>query len=73
MKIDVIKVMEGSYMLETTCPLCGKVNSVGPVKSQDWWDFNHGVHVQNAFPYLSSDDRETLISGICKDCYKSME
>ena len=28
-----------------------------------------GKSIQNAMPYLSADDREILISGICGECF----
>lgn len=67
--IRVEKVAEGNYILHTVCPICGKEHSTAIVKSQDWWDFNHGKHVQDAFPYLSVDDRELLITGIDAGCW----
>jgi hypothetical protein len=38
-------------------------------------DFNawrNGTLIQNAMPYLSIDDRELFISGICTHCYSKM-
>jgi len=29
----------------------------------------NGMHIQNAFPYLDSGQREILISGICGPCF----
>lgn len=55
----------------TRCPLCGKANFV-EVNEEDYWDWDDGVKVAVAFPYLSANEREMLISGICPDCWVSM-
>lgn len=55
--------------IETVCPFCGRVNEV-IVENSDFidWQFN-AYHAQDAFPYLTAEEREALISGICKDCW----
>lgn len=55
----------------TTCPICHKEHIIS-VKSEDYLEWCHGVHAQDAFPYLSADEREMLISGICPTCWASM-
>jgi len=52
----------------TSCPFCGRVNAV-EVNDEDYWDWQDGMTVQVAFPYLSADEREMLISGICPTCW----
>lgn len=58
--------------VETVCPFCGSVNEV-VIEEKDWydWQFN-AVLAQDAFPYLTADERELLISGICPDCWGGM-
>lgn len=58
--------------VETVCPFCGCVNKV-TFEERDWydWQFN-AVLIQDAFPYLTADERELLISGICPDCWNGM-
>lgn len=58
--------------VETVCPFCGCVNEV-TIEERDWydWQFN-AVLAQDAFPYLTADEREMLISGICPDCWGGM-
>jgi hypothetical protein len=50
------------------CPMCGKASTLKlPVKRiQAWVD---GELIQNAFPYLTADERELMITGIDADCY----
>lgn len=55
----------------TRCPICGRGNEV-EVNENDYWDWQDGALVQVAFPYLSADERETLISGICPTCWDNM-
>lgn len=31
-----------------------------------------GVHAQDAFPYLTTDERESLITSMCLDCIEEM-
>lgn len=56
------------YIIVTTCPFCGETHEIG-VNEFDYWDWQDGALVQNAFPYLSADEREMLISGICPKCW----
>lgn len=55
----------------TVCPICGCANFVF-VNEMDYLDWQDGELVQDAFPYLSADEREMLISGICPDCWENM-
>lgn len=55
--------------IETTCPFCGQTHEV-IVDAIDYLVWEVGdVPAQNAFPYLSADEREMLISGICSECW----
>jgi len=55
----------------TQCPFCGRGNEV-EVNEADYWDWDDGMMVQDAFPYLSADEREMLITGICPTCWDKM-
>ena len=55
----------------TYCPFCGKAHEI-EVNEIDYLDWQDGELVQNAFPYLSADEREMLVSGICPDCWNKM-
>lgn len=57
-------------VVETTCPCCGAVHIlVVPVKGLREWE--QGMCVQHAFPHLTPNERELLITGICADCWDS--
>lgn len=55
--------------LVITCPFCGENNSVR-VKHRDYvaWLYSD-TPVQDIFFYLSAEEREMLISGICPTCW----
>lgn len=58
--------------LEVVCPFCGRVSEIN-VNEEDYYAWNSGNKLaQDAFPYLSADEREILISGICPSCWDSM-
>lgn len=55
----------------TVCPICNCINEI-TVREADVLLWNEGALVQDAFPYLSADEREMLISGICPDCWETL-
>ena len=50
------------------CPLCGEPHEVH-VNLDDMGAWLNGTLVQNAFPYLSIQERELLQTGICGPCW----
>ncbi len=54
----------------TICPFCGTEATI-KVSASDYLEYLEGTLVQNAFPYLSADEREALISGICSKCWEN--
>lgn len=54
--------------IATVCPFCGSVSSVS-VEKGDYLNWQAGMMAQDAFPYLSAEEREMLISGICPSCW----
>lgn len=56
------------YTVLTRCPFCGKTNSV-QVHGKDYLAWQNGALAQDVFPYLSADEREMLISGVCPKCW----
>lgn len=63
---DEIVILDAT--VDTRCPFCGKRHSI-EVNEADYFDWQDGKCAQDAFPYLSADDREMLISGICPTCW----
>ena len=52
------------------CPLCKSVETF-EVFPDDYERYEKGTFVQDAFPYLSVDQRERLITGLCDKCFPS--
>lgn len=69
-KVDV-RYNRHEVCVVTACPFCGHANEV-EVNEADYLDWQDGKLAQDAFPYLSTDEREMLISGICHQCWNKM-
>ena len=65
------KINHKEVTVITVCPICGHANEV-EVNEIDYLDWQDGMLVQDAFPYLSANEREKLISGICPSCWDKM-
>lgn len=65
-------MMKGYIGVDCLCTVCNEVNTVF-VKAVDYraW-YYHNMLAQNAFPYLTPEKREMLISGTCPRCFKMM-
>lgn len=57
-------------IVKTVCPFCGQVTYI-QLPAEDYAKWQAGALVQDAFPYLSPETREQLISGICESCWDS--
>lgn len=55
----------------TTCPFCGNVHLINVV-TEDYEAWQNGALIQDAFPYLSANEREMLKTGICPECWDNM-
>lgn len=64
-----MKINYKEITITTTCPFCGHTNEVA-ANEADYWDWQDGALVQDAFPYLTADEREMLVSGICPTCWE---
>jgi hypothetical protein len=63
--------MPNTVIVEKRCFHCGKIARLEVPKSQfDAW--RSGVLAQDAFPNLSAEEREMLISGTHPECWKEM-
>lgn len=62
---------KGDYAILATCPFCGNLNVV-TVNEDDFWNWQNGTLIQDAFPYLTADEREIIKTGICPKCWDSM-
>jgi hypothetical protein len=57
--------------IKCVCPMCGVENFV-VVDGEDFDKWQAGTLIQDAFPHLSADEREQLLTGICTPCWDKM-
>ena len=58
-------------MVTKVCHTCGKVSYIDiPKDAYEKWQF--GMLIQEAWPEGTATERETLISGLCKDCQEGV-
>lgn len=62
-----MKINHKEVCISIQCPFCHRGHEV-EVNEMDYLDWEDGVLAQIAFPYLSSTEREQLISHMCPDC-----
>lgn len=60
-----------SVAIPVICMECKK-RFVVTVLADDYLKWKQGMLIQKAFPYLSAEIRELLISNICPDCWNIM-
>ena len=53
------------------CPICGQYHEV-LVYEDDYAAWQNGALAQEVFDYLTPDEREIIISGICSKCWDKM-
>ena len=58
-------------MLDVFCQKCNTWYTLS-FNEDDMFAFLSGEAVQNALPYLSSGERELLLSNICGSCFDKM-
>lgn len=51
-----------------SCPTCKDI-AIITINQTDYEAWLSGTMIQDAFPYLSVEDRERLLSGYCPDCW----
>ena len=54
-----------------TCRMCATTHTL-LVTDVDVTNWRNGAFVQDAFPYLSADERELILSQSCGPCYDKM-
>ena len=60
------------YQVTCKCPLCHETNIV-TVELFDYIEYAYDyVKAQDAFPYLTPNERELIISGTCAECWDKM-
>ena len=67
-----VKQPNFNYKFCGTCVVTKEYYETPEVKPEDLFRWNNGTHVQDAFPYLSSGDREFIISGVSPKGWEEM-
>lgn len=57
--------------IRTQCPRCGKGSYVA-VSTEAYEAWQGGMYIQDAFPDMSADVREMLVSGIDPECWTAI-
>ena len=70
-----METRKGNDMTKTIvavdCVQCKETQHI-TVGTTDLDTWEKGELIQNAMPYLSADEREVLISGVCGTCFDKM-
>jgi len=64
--------MKNPMTLEVDCIKCGSTTNIAVEQDDLKRYMNKEGLVQEIFPYLSSDERELIISGICPACWNKI-
>lgn len=60
-----------TLILNIICPNCHK-NQTIKVNEAEYFKWKAGELIQRAMPKLSDNDRETLLSGLCPECWNKL-
>lgn len=63
--------MDTTTVTTPPCIMCGKQHSL-EVSNQGYVAWYSGMNIQDAFPELSADDRELLMTGTCPECWDKL-
>ena len=59
------------YSITVTCALCGKDETV-KVNHEDYEAWKQDTYAQDAFPYLTPEERDVLITHMCISCQEKI-
>mgnify|MGYP000954698888 CR=1 FL=1 len=63
--------LSGPLTIIKTCVMCGTTHEIR-VKTADYRRWRQGAYIQDAMPYLTANEREILMSGICRTCFDAL-
>ena len=59
--------------VDIKCNMCGASHKISVLKKDfEEWSMGTCRPVQSVFPYLTINQRELLISGVCGECFDEM-
>lgn len=67
--LDYLKRGPKETTITTTCPWCSQQSSF-EVDAKGHQEWKAGKLIQEAFPSMDASKRESLISGICHNCWE---
>jgi len=71
MIMEVAHNLKYPYELKPICLDCKKIVTL-KVSYPDFKAWKNGTSIQDAFPYLTANEREILVSGICGECFDKL-
>jgi hypothetical protein len=71
MTTEINEKRHGQILIEQPCRITGELWNV-TVDEDDYNDWKNGKYAQDAFPYLSADEREFIISGTSPEGWKKL-
>jgi hypothetical protein len=66
------QILEERILIGCRCVFCNNTTEPISVFPDDFAKWQEGELAQRAFPYLTPDQREILISEICPECFNKM-
>lgn len=57
--------------VEVRCPMCGKQYTI-IVPHDGFINWRNGGRIQDCLPTLSNEERESLMTGICDECWSRL-
>jgi hypothetical protein len=65
------QVVKLNATVNYACGCCHQVTKIS-FNGEDWLRWQEGELIQVAMPYLTSDERELMISSVCGTCFDAM-
>lgn len=69
---NIYKKPFGRIDITVKCPFCGSVSQIINICEHAFTEYLDGKLVQRAFPEMSANDRELLITGMCYSCQEKV-
>jgi len=60
-----------AYTFRAECIWCATPKTI-TLPAEQLFEYRRGALVQNAFPEMSAEDREFIISGVCPACFDTL-
>lgn len=71
MVVNIIAEAKKVLVIQVVCRFCEEVNFV-VVDRRGYENWRAGMHIRQAFPWMQSDERRLLVSGVDVDCLDNL-